>query len=322
MKISPILFASVLVFAAAVSSTGWAQPISENSWEELKDDPSRQSLFDENIIPAKLRDDAAQPVDNTINLGIPKDFLFPDDARYDRILAKDRENSIFGIDISHYTGPSIKFTNLRLQRVLYVYAKATQGTGFKDGMFSTYWAQLAALPENQKVFRGAYHFLTSDSPGATQAGRFVDYVELHGGFKSDDMPPCVDLEWDKTSSNPDRWNGHGPEEILQNALEWLKEVKRRTGRKPMINTALSWWHDRGTPAEKIELFKDYTIWLADYSKSHKASEKPALIGTRRQDIWQFAENAKLSTGYPSGSVDANIFYGTFEQFKAAFDLTP
>ncbi|WPO42025.1 GH25 family lysozyme [Tardiphaga sp. 42S5] len=320
MKLSPLLTIAAVMLTIAGIATCSGQTLTETTWEVINDDYSRQELFDENIIPAKLREDANQPADNTTSLAIPKDFVFPDDARYDRVLLKERENSIFGIDISHHTGPNIKFTNLRLQRVLYVYAKATQGTGFKDRMFGTYWNQLASLPENQKVYRGAYHFLTADSPGNAQAKSFLDYLELHGGLKPNDMPPCVDLEWDKTSSNPDRWIGHAPEEIVQNALEWLKEVKRRTGRKPMIYTALSWWRDRGIPVEKIELFKDYTIWLADYSKSHKASEKPALIGTRTQDIWQFADNAKLSTGYPSGTVDANIFYGTFEQFKAAFDL--
>ncbi len=87
----------------------------------------------------------------------------------------------------------------------------------------------------------------------------------------------------------------------------------------MIYTALSWWHDRNIPVDKIELFKDYTVWIADYSKSHKAAEKPATISNRKQDLWQFAEDAKLSTGYASG-VDANIYYGKFEQFKTDFGL--
>jgi lysozyme len=314
---------SAVACGIGVSGPGRAQTPgaapSESSWSELSDDASRQSLFQDNVVPAKLAEQEASGT-NTVELAIPKDFIFPDDAKFDKILNKNRENSIFGIDISHYTGPNFRFENLRLQRVLFVYAKATQGVAFKDALFADYWTKLAALPANQRVYRGAYHFLTAADPAVAQAGRFVDYVELHGGFKPDDMPPCLDLEWDRTLTNPDRWKGQSPDEIIQKALDWLKEVERRTGRKPMVYTALSWWHDRGVPIEKIKLFKDYTIWVADYSGSHKASEKPSTIGDRKQDLWQFAEDAKLTTGHPNGSVDANIYYGTIDQFKKDFAL--
>jgi lysozyme len=317
-----ILSGAILIGAVGFSDLGRAQSPAptESSWTELTDDASRQSLFQDNIIPAKLAEDVARGTEGTTNLAIPKDFMFPDDAKFDRILNKDRESSIFGIDISHYTGKNIKFENMRLQRILFVYAKATQGVAYNDALFSTYWSKLEALPPSQKVYRGAYHFLTAADPGRAQAGRFVDYVELHGGFKPDDMPPCLDLEWDRTTTNPDRWKGQTPDEILAKALEWLKEVERRTNRKPMVYTALSWWHDRGIPVAKIELFKDYPIWIADYSKSHKASEKPSIISDRSQDLWQFAEDAKLTTGYPGGSVDANIYYGSLEKFKKDFNL--
>jgi lysozyme len=324
MTYSKVLLAmSTVAFGIGYSDLGRTQipatAPSESSWTELSDDASRQTLFQDNVVPAKLAEDEAIGTD-TIPLAIPKDFIFPDDAKFDRILNKNRENSIFGIDISHYTGTNFKFENLRLQRVLFVYTKATQGVAYKDALFANYWSKLAALPANQKVYRGAYHFLTAADPAVAQAGRFVDYVDLHGGFKPDDMPPCLDLEWDRTSTNPDRWKGQNPDNIIQKALDWLKEVQQRTNRKPMVYTALSWWHDRGVPIEKIKLFKDYTIWVADYSKSHKASEKPSIIGDRKQDIWQFAEDAKLTTGFPNGSVDANIYYGTIDQFKKDFDL--
>lgn len=297
---------------------------SESSWTALTDDYSRQMLFDTDIVAAKLKDEATQPNSSApTDLAIPKDFVFPDDARFDKILKKDRVDSLFGVDISHYTGSKIKFDNLRLQRVLFVYAKATQGIGSKDALFGGYWSSLAtyaALPPDQRLYRGAYHFLTAADPGTDQAGRFVDYVELHGGFKADDMPPCLDLEWDRTATNPDRWKGTSPDAILQKAMDWLKEVERRTHRKPMIYTAAAFWKDRGIPLEKIALFKDYPIWVADYSTSHKASEKPSTIADRKQDMWQFAEDAKLSTGYPGGLLDANIYYGTFDQFKKDFGL--
>lgn len=298
-----------------------AQALTESSWEALTNDASRQSLFDENVIPAKLLEDEKEPKnDQIIGLAIPKDFVFPDDAKYDKIQGKDRDNTIFGIDISHYTGSKITFANLNLQRVRFVYAKATQGLRYKDAFFGAYWSDLSKLQGSQKLYRGAYHFLTADEPGEEQAKKFVEYVNLHGGIRQDDMPPCLDLEWDVTPSIKDRWTGHAPQEILQNALDWMKTVKQQTGRTPMLYTALSWWRERGIPESDMKLFDSFPIWIADYSKSHKATESPALIGSKRQSLWQFASDARLTTGYPGGSLDANIYYGTADQFEKEFDI--
>ena len=88
----------------------------------------------------------------------------------------------------------------------------------------------------------------------------------------------------------------------------------------MIYTAVSFWNDHHIPLAKMELFKDYPIWVADYSRSHKASEKPSTFGARIQDIWQFAEDARLTTGYPGGALDANIYYGDLKAFKTSFGL--
>src|SRR5690349_6936096 len=110
MRYRSILLASSLFVLFAAPSLA-ADPPSENAWNELEDDPSRQSLFKDRVIPAKLREEASQPSDSTSTLAFPKEFNFPDDAQYDVILKKERENSYFGIDISHHTGPNIQFTN-------------------------------------------------------------------------------------------------------------------------------------------------------------------------------------------------------------------
>ena len=54
---------------------------SENSWIELTDQPARKQLF-ENVVRASLLEDSRQqnPTLPT-EFAIPKDFVFPDDAR-------------------------------------------------------------------------------------------------------------------------------------------------------------------------------------------------------------------------------------------------
>ena len=135
------------------------------------------------------------------------------------------------------------------------------------------------------------------------------------------MPPCLDLEWDVAPNNRDRWKGQSPDKILGSAIAWLRKTRELTGRTPLVYTARSWWLERGIPESTFEALKDYPIWIADYSRSHKGLEKPAIINGRTQSLWQFADDAKLITGYPGGRLDANIFYGSQEDFNREFGLS-
>jgi lysozyme len=308
-----------LGFLASVypSRTFSAETVAEGQWKDVQNDTSRATLFADEVVPSRLSDDEKDP-NAPIGLNIPKEFNFPDDARFDKVLNKPRVATIFGIDISHYTG-SIKFNNLALQRVNFVYAKATQGIGYKDSRFAQYWDSLASLQGQAKVYRGAYHFLTAGDDPEAQAKSFIKYINLHGGLKAGDMPPCLDLEWDRTSTNPDRWKGQDVDKILAKAKKWLEIVEKETGRTPILYTARSWWKERGISEGKLAVFDKYKIWVADYSTSHKAAEKPAIINGKQQTLWQFADDSSLATGY-AGGLDANIYYGTSEDFKKDFGL--
>lgn len=132
------------------------------------------------------------------------------------------------------------------------------------------------------------------------------------------MPPVVDLEWDKKNKHaPDRWKDRTPGEIVAIALEWLNWVRKTTGRTPMLYTARSWWRERGIPEFDFAKFSDFRIWIADYSRSARAVEIPAVPNKATCNLWQFSESSKLSKGY-EGGLDANVFKGTEEQFLADF----
>ncbi len=290
----------------------------ETSWRELVDEPSRAELFKKRVIPPSLANEKATL---GTSLAIPPDFVFPTDARVDRMVNETRRDSIFGIDVSHYDPKSFHFDLLKLQGVSFVYVKATQGTNFKDGNFRTYWPALASLPPEDAISRGAYHFLSSGSPGRDQADAFVDYVNLHGGFKSNDLPPAVDLEWDVTTENgPDHWRGHSADDIIANTLACLRRIKERTNRTPVLYTATSWLKSRGLiTISRFSELQAFPVWIADYDNTRKLSEKPSLPPKTRQVIWQFTSKAKFLPSIGT-KVDASIFYGTPEQFKTAFQL--
>ncbi|MBY5775951.1 glycoside hydrolase family 25 protein [Rhizobium johnstonii] len=295
-----------------------AEELTEASWQELTDDTSRATLFEDEIVPARLAENEKLESDPTISLNIPKEFWFPDDAKFDKVLNKPRDQTLFGVDISHHNG-KVSFKNFRLQHISFVYMKATQGVRFKDGKFGTYWSDIAALEETSRLYRGAYHFLSANGSAEDQAKSFVDYITLHGGLKPGDLPPCLDLEWDRTSTNPDQWRGQDPDAILTKTLKWLKIVEDRTGRKPILYTARSWWRERIKDEKALARFDGYHVWIADYSTSHKAAEKPAIINGKEQKLWQFTDNALMATGYNRG-IDGNIYYGTPDTFEVDFGI--
>jgi lysozyme len=244
--------------------------------------------------------------------------VFPADTLVDTIHNVDRKDSIFGIDISHYTPSNLPFAQLASQNIHYVYAKATQGAAFKDPKFAQFWDAMGKLPDNEKVFRGAYHFLSASDDPELQARRFVAFLNLHGGLKADDLPPVMDLEWDKASANAgDRWGKLKATAIESRALLFLQTVEQLTGRTPIIYTARSWWRSVGIPDADIQKFSQYPIWIADYSKSALAVEVPAVPNKARPTLWQFSESAKLSGGFSAG-LDANIFYGSETDFLSTF----
>jgi hypothetical protein len=61
------------------------------------------------------------------------------------------------------------------------------------------------------------------------------------------------------------------------------------------------------------------VWVADYSKSSHAVEVPVAPNKSHFDLWQFSEQARLSTGY-GGKVDANIYYGSEKKFISDFQI--
>lgn len=278
---------------------------------DLTNELSRQDLFE------IVRKDAIEGLTNEqirrFDLTAP--FVFPEHTRRDVKLNKPRVNSIFGIDISHHNGPDVDLEGSKMANARFVYVKATQGLKFRDPRFGSNWSRLAALPEGRRVHRGAYHFLSANMPGRDQALRFVAVLQAAGGLAPTDMPPVVDLEWDKGCSDcPDRWidksdAGRG-DKIIKELLDFMQVVERATGRKPMVYTARSWWRSAIGSEAKFARISDYPIWIADYSTSSQASEVPKIPNDAAYTLWQFTDRSQFG----SKKMDANIFKGTEDEF--------
>lgn len=308
--------ATILAFAGAGQAN--ATPRTESSWTALTDEPSRAQLFQEYVVPAGR---AAHVSAMAIHpFAIPRKFTFPDDTRYDSIEKKPRTNSIFGIDVSHYQPLSLHFDHFRAQGISFVFVKATQGTGGADKHFGANWTALGKLPAGEFVARGAYHFLSSRDSGRDQANAFVAYVKLHGGFRVNDLPPVVDLEWDVTKQVKDRWVGHSADAILKTVLDCMARIKELTGRTPILYTAKSWFGPQTIPLSRFVALKAYPVWIADYDPRRKLEEHPALPAGATQALWQFDDAATITLD--GTDTDASIFYGSPDQFRKVFGVAP
>lgn len=300
---------------------------------DLTGDLSRQELFAE-IRAADARGtpaDAKRAQESIQTFSLVGPFRFPGDTTYDSALNKPRVNSFFGVDISHYTNSAFPIELLKVRNIQFLYMKATQGAGSLDGKFAAFWARAGKLPRGSQVHRGAYHFLSACNGndctvdpvnwGKRQASTFVKVVKANGGLLATDMPPVVDLEWDKASSaGADRWANRKPKDILLVIDAFTAEVKAQLNRTPMIYTARSWWNERMNGLPMSDTMKRSPLWLADYSKSSRASEIPRTIPGAAWTLWQFTDAGTMASGF-NGGFDANIYKGSLPALYATLGVT-
>jgi lysozyme len=289
-------FLPALTVAALISATASVCAADQI----LTNEPSRGDLFARLVKPA-----GGQSL-------LPQSFAFPTDTR---------DTAIFGIDISHYTQDGCKcqldWATVPTQKVFFVYLKASQGTVFIDDSFAPNWALLQSM---QNIHRGAYHFLSGDADPTAQAQHFLTKL---GKLSPQDMPPCVDLEWDFRTVNGqqrDTWSELTPDQILERVQTWLDVVEKATGRRPLIYTNAVWWADRVKDATKFKKFQGYPIWIADYSPAGRGQEIPQVPDNQPWAIWQFTETGALTQGGVPGKLDVSIFKGTTAQFTQSFGL--
>jgi lysozyme len=289
---------------------------------DLTDDLSRQQLFRE--IQAADRHgnakDTARAEAATQKFNLVGPFRFPGDTTYDSALNQPRKDSFFGVDISHYTASAFPVDLLKVRNVQFLYMKATQGALGLDGKFADFWKRAGGLPNGKQVHRGAYHFLTACEDtdcqldpanwGKKQANTFAKVVKANGGLLPTDMPPVVDLEWDKaTGTAPDRWQNYAAKDIAAVVDAFVTEVQAQLHRIPMIYTTRAWWNERMKAMPMTAMMKKTPLWLADYSKSSRASEVPRTIGGAQWVLWQFTDAGTMATGF-NEAFDSNIYKGS------------
>ena len=198
-----------------------------------------------------------------------------------------------GVDVSVYQG-EIDWPVLSAQDIDFAIIKATEGSSSVDSRFAQNWAGA----EKTDLLVGAYHFMSFDSPGASQAQNIIDTVPDAAGS----LPVTVDVEFygDYFENPPTRSRVRGILDPLLAALE------NHYGSPPIIYA---------TPEAYDRYIRDaYSanpIWI------RSVALPPQLPDNRDWDLWQYSNRERLS-GYDGEEtyIDMNVFAGGLDELRA------
>jgi len=197
-----------------------------------------------------------------------------------------------GVDVSSYQG-DIDWHMLEAQGISFAFIKATEGSGMIDPCFQQNFYRAGET----SIRIGAYHFLSYDSPGSTQAENFIAAVPKTPGM----LPPVIDVEFygEYISNHPDKDH---VSEILDDILFLLT---KHYGLKPIIyvtRTSYSLYIK--------DTFDDYDLWIRDVYLH------PFTVSGTNWTFWQYSDQGRLE-GYEGveAYIDLNVFNGTLEDFN-------
>ncbi|PWH86653.1 glycoside hydrolase family 25 protein [Brumimicrobium oceani] len=208
-------------------------------------------------------------------------FRVSDDFNY----SIPKNYSGFGIDVSHHQG-KIDWDTLFHRRlspaIQFVYVKATEGGSHVDGEWN--YNRLRLL--DKKVKHGAYHFFRPGTPPLDQ----VDHFLKHYKPLTSDLAPVLDVEIEAVSD----------QELIRSMGLFLKEVEKRTGKRPMIYTSFHFYRTKFQ-----DVFHDYKFWIAAYSEPFLLPKDERIL------YWQFTDQADLPF-HKNVKLDLNVSRVNFE----------
>lgn len=202
--------------------------------------------------------------------------------------------TVKGIDVSKHQ-LEINWKGVASQGFDFAYIKATQGTNYVDPYFEKNWEGA-----RKYLFRvGAYHFLSFDTDGETQADTYIRIVPK----KSDSLPPVVDVEF----YGKYRKSGHHPSKdtVYEKLDVVLKRLEQRYDKRPVIYTN-NYVYNTYISGR----YTNYDIWISDQSMSDYLDDG---------STWTFCQYTfKGRSQYIGGGkkyFDADVFRGTKYQLR-------
>jgi lysozyme len=201
-----------------------------------------------------------------------------------------RRYPVFGIDVSRHQG-ALNWRELGRNPPRFAFIKATEGADLVDPYFARNWPQAATAG----LVRGAYHFFTFCTPGASQAQNFMRTVPAVDRM----LPPAVDVEFVGNCRSRTRIEEDLQVELAQmlNALEEAYRVKPILYVTPEASTLLL-----------SGFLSDYPLWIRSFSGP------PSLPSGQGWAFWQFTDEGRV--GGIEGPVDLSVYEGSLENLMA------
>ncbi len=202
---------------------------------------------------------------------------------------------IKGVDVSLFQ-LDINWEGLEDEGYDFVFIKATEGSSYVDENFSANWD--GANETDMRV--GAYHFLSFDTAGKTQAENYINTVDKKWGM----LPPVVDVEFYGEYSSV-----HPTKDKLWAKLDPVLELMEdEYGKTPIIYTNTYIYNKY-----IADRYEDYPIWISD------PDIPESLPDGKVWTICQYSFRGH-SDNVASGEkyVDLNVFNGSsWDFFKLA-----
>lgn len=151
------------------------------------------------------------------------------------------EGEYRGIDISNWQG-YVDFAKVKDSGISIVYMKVSEGTNYIDSYFSTSYVNA----KSNGLTVGFYHFFHGNVDPVAQAQFFVNLI----GNRQSDCRLAIDLEVT---------DGLDAQSLTTNAIEFLKEVERLTGKGTVVYTYTNF--ARNNIDSRLGI---YPLWIANY----------------------------------------------------------
>ncbi|MEU7045150.1 lysozyme [Streptomyces varsoviensis] len=200
-----------------------------------------------------------------------------------------------GHDVSSHQ-KKVAWSAVRAEGASFVYVKATEATNYRN----PYFTQQYNGSRKAGLLRGAYHFaVPSHSSGRAQAAYFL---RNGGAWRADGwtLPPALDIEGNPYGKR--KCYGLNRTEMVRWIASFSGEVRRRTGRRPVIYTTTRWWN--GCTGGSRAFGANHPLWLASWH----GSPGPMPAGWSFATFWQHA-NRGLLPG------DQDVFNGTMKGLR-------
>lgn len=202
------------------------------------------------------------------------------------------ELPVRGVDVSSYQG-EINWETIEKENISFAFIKATEGSSYKDRFFEKNIKNI----KKTDIVAGAYHFMSFESGGKSQAENFISSVDKN----QIELPPVIDVElYGKYHAKPPQ-----AEEVRAILDDMVTALYEEYGRYPIIYTTR-----RAYLLYISGAYKECDIWVSDLVK------KPSLPDEREWKFWQYSHTETLP-GYNGEEehIDMNVFNGSKKEFR-------